>query len=263
MSGPERDPASRPEGKTNPGLSVGVVTLFGEMFSAITSWGVTGRAVERGLLSLRSFDPRVHTQDVHRTVDAPPYGGGPGMVMKVEPLRASIAVARDALPEAKVVYLSPQGRRLDHAGVRELATRRELILVAGRYEGIDERVIERDVDEQWSIGDYVLSGGELAAMVIIDAVCRTLPGVLGSEESAAADSFATGLLDHPHYTRPEEYEGQRVPDVLTSGHHEQIRRWRLKQALARTRANRPDLLEALELDAEQRRLLDEIIAGGE
>jgi len=240
---------------------VGVVTLFPGMFEAITAHGITGRAAGRGLLEVTTFDPRVHTQDVHRTVDDAPYGGGPGMVMKVAPVRAAIAEARAALPGAKVAYLSPQGRRLDQAGVAELAGRDSLILLAGRYEGIDERVIERDVDEEWSIGDYVLSGGELAAMVIIDAVTRLRPGALGHEGSADADSFATGLLDHPHYTRPEEIDGQRVPEALLSGHHERIRRWRLEQALARTRARRPELLEALELDAEQRRLLDEIIAG--
>jgi tRNA (guanine37-N1)-methyltransferase len=240
---------------------VGVVTLFPGMFEAIAAHGITGRAVDRGLLEVTTFDPRVHTQDVHRTVDDAPYGGGPGMVMKVAPVRAAIAEAREALPGAKVAYLSPQGRRLDQAGAGELATRDSLILLAGRYEGIDERVIERDVDEEWSIGDYVLSGGELAAMVIIDAVTRLRPGTLGHEGSAGADSFATGLLDHPHYTRPEEIDGQWVPEALLSGHHERIRRWRLEQALARTRARRPDLLEALELDAEQRRLLDEIIAG--
>ena len=240
---------------------VAVVTLFPEMFQAITGQGITGRAVERGLLAIGAFDPRAHTGDVHRTVDDAPYGGGPGMVMKVAPVRAAIAEARAALPGARVVYTSPQGRRLDQAGVRELAGRESLILLAGRYEGVDERVIERDVDEEWSIGDYVLSGGELAAMVIIDAVTRLQPGALGHDGSAEADSFATGLLDHPHYTRPEEIDGQRVPEVLLSGHHERIRRWRLLQALARTRARRPELLEALELDAEQRRLLDEIIAG--
>jgi tRNA (guanine-N1)-methyltransferase len=220
-----------------------------------------GRTAARGLMEVTTFDPRVHTQDVHCTVDDAPYGGAPGMVMKVAPVRAAIAEARAALPGAKVAYLSPQGRRLDQAGVAELAGRDSLILLAGRYEGIDERVIERDVDEEWSIGDYVLSGGELAAMVIIDAVTRLRPGALGHEGSADADSFATGLLDHPHYTRPEEIDGQRVPEALLSGHHERIRRRRLEQALARTRARRPELLEALELDAEQRRLLDEIIAG--
>lgn len=237
-------------------MRIAVVTLFPEMLAAVTDRGITGRAVDRGLLEVTAFDPRVHTHDVHRTVDDSPYGGGPGMIMKVAPVRAAITEAREALPGAKVAYLSPQGRRLDQDGVRELASRDALILLAGRYEGIDERVIERDVDEEWSIGDYVLSGGELAAMVVIDAVTRLLPGALGDEGSAEADSFATGLLDHPHYTRPEEIDGQRVPEVLLSGHHERIRLWRLEQALARTRDRRPDLLDALEPDAEQRRLLD-------
>ena len=242
-------------------LRIGVITLFPEMLEAVSAWGVTGRAVERGLLSIDTFDPRAYAHDVHRTVDDAPYGGGPGMVMKVEPLRAAIAEARAAHPGAKVAYTSPQGRRLDQAGVAELAARDDLILLAGRYEGVDERVLQRDVDEEWSIGDYVLSGGELASMVIIDAIARLRPGVLGHEGSAEADSFATGLLDHPHYTRPEEIDGQRVPGVLLSGHHGRIREWRLEQALARTRTRRPDLIAARELSADERRLLDEIIAG--
>jgi tRNA (guanine37-N1)-methyltransferase len=242
-------------------VRIGVVTLFPEMLDAVTGCGITGRAVERGLIEVSTFDPRVHTADVHRTVDDAPYGGGPGMVMKVAPVRAAIAEARAALPRAKVVYTSPQGRRLDQAGVEELAARDELIVLAGRYEGIDERVIERDVDEEWSIGDYVLSGGELAAMVMIDAVCRLQPGALGHEDSAQADSFVDGWLDHPHYTRPEEIDGQRVPQVLLSGNHEAIRLWRRKQALERTLARRPDLMDAAGIDAETRRLLDEIEAG--
>jgi tRNA (guanine37-N1)-methyltransferase len=242
-------------------VRIGVVTLFPEMLDAVTGCGITARAVERGLIEVSTFDPRVHTADVHRTVDDAPYGGGPGMVMKVAPVRAAIAEARAALPRAKVVYTSPQGRRLDQAGVEELAARDELIVLAGRYEGIDERVIERDVDEEWSIGDYVLSGGELAAMVMIDAVCRLQPGALGHEDSAQADSFVDGWLDHPHYTRPEEIDGQRVPQVLLSGNHEAIRLWRRKQALERTLARRPDLMDAAGIDAETRRLLDEIEAG--
>ncbi|HSG87593.1 MAG TPA: tRNA (guanosine(37)-N1)-methyltransferase TrmD [Pseudomonadales bacterium] len=244
-------------------MRIGVVTLFPEMFEAITAWGITGRAATTGLLDVRCFDPRAQTTDRHQTVDDKPYGGGPGMVMKVAPVRAAIAAARAALPEAKVIYTSPQGRRLDQAGAFELAARQEVILLAGRYEGIDERVIERDVDEEWSIGDYVLSGGELAAMVMIDAVCRLLPGALGDEGSAAADSFVDGILDHPHYTRPEEIDGQRVPEVLLSGHHGAIRRWRRKEALGRTWRRRPDLITDRELDAEDRRLLDEYLTGGE
>jgi len=240
-------------------VKVGVVTLFPEMFEAVTRHGITGRAVTDGLLDVRTFDPRNWTSDRHRTVDDKPYGGGPGMVMKVEPVRSAILAAREALPAAKVIYLSPQGRRLDQAGAAELATRQELILLAGRYEGIDERVIARDVDEEWSIGDYVLSGGELAAMVIIDAVCRLLPDALGDPESAQAESFVAGLLDHPHYTRPEVVGDQRVPDVLLSGNHEEIRRWRRQQALGRTHLRRPDLLEGQELDAQAQRLLDEFL----
>lgn len=237
-------------------MKVGVVTLFPEMFAAVTRHGITGRAVSDGLLEVSTFDPRDWAQDRHRTVDDKPYGGGPGMVMKVEPVRSAILAAREALPAARVIYLSPQGRRLDQTGVTELVARQEMILLAGRYEGIDERVIARDVDEEWSIGDYVLSGGELAAMVIIDAVCRLLPEALGDAESAQADSFFAGLLDHPHYTRPEVVGDQRVPDVLLSGNHEEIRRWRRQQALGRTHLRRPDLLEGQELDAEAQRLLD-------
>lgn len=242
-------------------MRIGIVTLFPEMLEAVTRYGITGRAVDRGLLAVSAFNPRRHTSDRHQTVDDAPYGGGPGMVMKVAPVRASIAEARAALPRAKVIYTSPQGRPLDQAGVEALAARDELIVLAGRYEGIDERVIERDVDEEWSIGDYVLSGGELAAMVMIDAVCRLLPGALGDEGSAQADSFVDGMLDHPHYTRPEEIDGQRVPEVLMSGNHEAIRLWRRQQALARTWTRRRDLLDDRELDAEARRLLDEHLAG--
>lgn len=237
-------------------MKVGVVTLFPEMFEAVKRHGITGRAVRDGLLDVRCFDPRDWAHDRHRTVDDKPYGGGPGMVMKVEPVRSAIVAAKEALPAARVIYLSPQGRRLDQAGVMELLDRQELILLAGRYEGIDERVVARDVDEEWSIGDYVLSGGELAAMVIIDAVCRLLPEALGDAESAQADSFFAGLLDHPHYTRPEVVGDQRVPDVLLSGNHEEIRRWRRQQALGRTHLRRPDLLEGQELDAQAQRLLD-------
>lgn len=242
-------------------VKIGVVTLFPEMLEAVTRFGISGRSVERGILEVRSYDPRAWTTDRHRTVDDRPYGGGPGMVMKVEPVRAAIEAARAELPQAAVLHLSPQGRRLDQAGVAELASRQELILLAGRYEGIDERVISRDVDEEWSIGDYVLSGGELAAMVIIDAVCRLLPEALGDPESAREDSFVAGLLDHPHYTRPEVVEDQRVPDVLLSGNHEAIRRWRRQQALGRTHLRRPDLLEEMELDARARQLLDEFLTG--
>ncbi len=246
-----------------PGLSIGVVSLFPEMFDALTMHGVSGRAVRQGLLSLEFWNPRDYAVDRHRSVDDRPYGGGPGMLMKVDTLRGAIHDARDALTvngvAPRVIYLSPQGRVLDQRGVRELASSGRLVLVAGRYEGIDERVIEADVDEQWSIGDYVLSGGELPAMVLIDAVSRLVPGVLGHARSAEEDSFSDGLLDCPHYTRPEEIDGKRVPEVLINGHHGEIRRWRLKQSLGRTWSLRPDLLETRTLTAEERTLLDEYV----
>lgn len=241
-------------------MRIGVVSLFPDMFSAVTAWGVTGRAVDAGLLELRCYNPRRWTQDRHQTVDDRPYGGGPGMVMMVEPLRQAIAQARQELGPAPVACLSPQGRRLDQAAARELARRPAMILVAGRYEGMDERLLRHHVDEEWSIGDYVLSGGELPAMVLIDAVARLQPGVLGHGESAQQDSFEDGLLDCPHYTRPEVYDGDPVPPVLLSGNHAAIRRWRLQQALGRTWQRRPDLLVARGLSDEEQRLLDEFKA---
>lgn len=242
-------------------MKIGVVTLFPEMFDALTQYGVTGRAVERGGLEVRRYNPRRWTTDRHHTVDDKPYGGGPGMVMKVGPLRQAIAAARVELPQAPVALLSPQGKRFDQQAASRFATRSEWILVAGRYEGIDERLIERDIDEQWSIGDYILSGGELAAMVMIDAVARLLPGVLGSPDANAEESFSGGLLEYPQYTRPEEIDGQRVPEVLLSGDHEAIRRWRRQQALARTWERRRDLLDEQTLDAEARQLLNEYLSG--
>ncbi len=236
-----------------------VITLFPDMVQAAARCGVTGKAIERGDVTLATWNPRDYTTDRHRTVDDRPYGGGPGMVMRVAPLRETLRAARAAAPTSRVAYLSPQGRALDQAGVAELAARPGLILLAGRYEGIDQRLIEAEVDEEWSIGDYVLSGGELAALVIIDAVTRLLPGVLGHEESAEQDSFAAGLLDCPHYTRPEEIAGRSVPGVLLGGDHAAIARWRMQQALGRTWLRRPDLLEKLTLSTEQRRLLDEFI----
>jgi len=239
-------------------MRIDVISLFPPMFEAVTGYGITGRAIKNGLLTLRVWNPRDYTDDRHRTVDDRPYGGGPGMVMMIEPLARAIEAARSEQgKDAKVAYLSPQGRRLDHAGVVELSKRAGAILLAGRYEGIDERLLETEVDEEWSIGDYVLSGGELAAMVMIDAVARQLPGALGDEDSAQQDSFVEGLLDHEHYTRPEDYAGRKVPEVLLSGDHEKIRRWRLKRSLGRTWLRRPDLLEQLPLDNEQKRLLDE------
>lgn len=240
-------------------LRIGIVTLFPEMFTAVTDYGVTGRAVESGLLKLDCWNPRDYTTDRHQSVDDKPYGGGPGMVMLVQPLRDAIRAAKAALPAAKVIYCSPQGRRLDQAGVEELSASAQLILVAGRYEGIDERVIDAEIDEEWSIGDYVLSGGELPAMVMIDALARRQPGVVGDAGSVEADSFATGLLDYPHYTRPEVIDGRSVPDVLLSGNHEKIRRWRLKQALGRTWQRRPELIERERLNTEEQALLDEFL----
>jgi len=241
-------------------VNIQVVTLFPESVTALLQFGVTGRAVERGLLTVGMSNPRDYATDRHKTVDDRPYGGGPGMVMKVETLRAAIKTAREkAGPEAKVLYLSPQGRPLDQAGVRELAACPALVLVAGRYEGVDERLIETEVDEEWSIGDYVLSGGELPALVVIDALARLIPGALNDEESAAQDSFENGLLDCPHYTRPEVLDGRRVPDVLLSGDHAAIRRWRLKQMLGRTWVRRPELLKDFDLSAEQEELLRDFI----
>ncbi|MBI2994867.1 MAG: tRNA (guanosine(37)-N1)-methyltransferase TrmD [Gammaproteobacteria bacterium] len=240
-------------------MRVGVISLFPDMFRAVTAFGVSGRAVERGLLEVLAFNPRDFAKDAHRTVDDRPYGGGPGMVMMVAPLRDAVRAARSRLSGAGVIYLSPQGRRMDRSDIVKLAGGREVILVAGRYEGVDERFVAAEVDEEWSIGDFVVSGGELPAMMLIDAVARMLPGVLGHGESAAQDSFESGLLDHPHYTRPEEIDGRRVPAVLLSGDHEQIRRWRLRQALGRTWKRRPDLLAALRLDAEQAELLEQYV----
>lgn len=244
-------------------MRVGVVTLMPEMFRAIKEFGITGRAVRSGLLTLTCFNPRDFTDDRHRTVDDRPFGGGPGMLMKTEPLQRAISAARAALDgpsqRATVVYLSPQGRRLDQQGVIELARRTELILVCGRYQGVDQRLLDSEIDEEWSLGDFVLSGGELAAMTVVDAVTRQLPGALGDEDSAGHDSFAQGLLHCPEYTRPQWVAGQAVPPVLLSGHHEQIRRWRLKQALGVTWLKRRDLLEATPLDAEHQALLQEFI----
>ncbi|WP_102796064.1 tRNA (guanosine(37)-N1)-methyltransferase TrmD [Bowmanella denitrificans] len=233
-----------------------VVSLFPDMFDNFTQQGVFGRAVKSGLLQVECFNPRDFTHDKHRTVDDRPYGGGPGMLMMVQPLTDAIHAAKQAAGEnPKVIYLSPQGNKLDQQGVRRLSETENLILVAGRYEGIDERVIEAEVDEEWSIGDYVLSGGELPAMVLMDAIARFVPGVLGHEQSAEQDSFNEGLLDCPHYTRPENLDGRLVPDILLSGNHEKIRQWRLKQSLGRTWQRRPELLNDLALTEEQKRLL--------
>ena len=233
-----------------------VVTLLPGMFRALRE-GIPGRALEQGLAELVTWNPRDYTHDPHRTVDDRPYGGGPGMVMKAEPLREAIMAARAAAPGSPVLYLSPQGRRFDQKAAERMAERPGMILVAGRYEGIDERLIEALVDEEWSVGDYVLTGGELPAMVMMDSIIRLLPGALGHADSARQDSFFDGLLDCPHYTRPEVVLGRRVPEVLTSGDHERIRRWRLREALGRTWLRRPDLLRERELSEEEQELLED------
>ena len=239
---------------------VGIISIFPEMFRAISDYGITSRAVKQELIQLQCFNPRSNTEDRHQTVDDRPFGGGPGMVMKIKPLEGALGDARQAAGgPAKVIYLSPQGRKLTQAAVKELANEERLILIAGRYEGIDERFIEEHVDEEWSVGDYVLSGGELPAMVLIDAVTRLLPGALGHVDSAEEDSFTDGLLDCPHYTRPEVYADKRVPEVLLSGNHEHIRRWRLQQSLGRTWERRADLLDCRSLSGEEKKLLEEYI----
>src|SRR5687767_1425493 len=233
-----------------------VVTLFPEMFSAITGSGITSRALEAGLYSLTTWNPRDFTADRYRTVDDRPYGGGPGMVMLAEPIERTLDAVKTA-GGGRVLYLSPQGKKLDHRRVLEFSKANSLTLLCGRYEGVDERLLERRVDEELSIGDFVLSGGEIAAMALIDACVRQLPGALGDEASAIEESFADGLLDCPQYTRPEVHAGRPVPEVLLSGHHENIRRWRLKQALGRTWLRRPDLLAVKTLSAEESKLLEE------
>ncbi len=245
-----------------PTLRMEVVTLFPEMIRTALQYGITGRAIERGLLEVGTHDPRAFATDPHRTVDDRPYGGGPGMVMKVEPLRTAIRAARERCGTGcRTVLMSAQGAPFEQARARQLAQSGPgLVLIAGRYEGVDERLIELEVDEELSIGDYVLSGGELPALTVIDAVARLLPGALGDAASAEQDSFSEGLLDWPHYTRPEEVDGRRVPQVLAGGDHAAIRRWRLKQALGRTWQRRPELLRQLELNDEQQRLLKEFEA---
>lgn len=236
-----------------------VVTLFPDMVLSASAYGVTGKAIENGLVGLAAWNPRDYTHDKHRTVDDRPYGGGPGMVMKYQPLRDAVqaAKAEHLRNAAKVVYLSPQGQRIDQALLLEASQREGLILIAGRYEGIDERFIATEVDEEWSLGDFVISGGELAVLVVIDAITRLLPGVLGDAESAQQDSHMQGLLDCPHYTRPETIGDMTVPEVLLSGNHAAIERWRMRQMLGKTWQKRPDLLAKLSLTAEQRQLLQE------
>ncbi|MFB0988446.1 MAG: tRNA (guanosine(37)-N1)-methyltransferase TrmD [Gammaproteobacteria bacterium] len=245
-------------------MQLGIVTLFPEMFAAVTEHGISGRAVRSGLMNLELFNPRDYTTDKHRTVDAKPFGGGPGMLMKTEPLMASIAAARQAVRQkqtigekARVIYLSPQGQTLKQGSIIDLAKRESMVLLCGRYQGIDNRVLENEIDEEWSLGDFVISGGELAAMTLIDAMTRFQPGALGDEGSVLEDSFSNGLLHSPEYTRPQSIDGSDVPKVLLSGDHEAIRKWRLKQSLGATWLKRPDLLQAMSLEREQEELLEQ------
>lgn len=240
---------------------IGVVSLFPEMFKAVTDYGISRRAVEKGLLTLEVWNPREFTEDKHRTVDDKPYGGGPGMLMKVQPLKDAINAAKSkAQAQCPVIYLSPQGKPLEQADLASLALLPEVILVAGRYEGIDERLIESVIDMEVSIGDFVASGGELPAMLLIDGVTRLLPGAVGDADSVEQDSFSNGLLDYPQYTRPETEDGLTVPEVLMSGDHGQIARWRKMQSLGRTYKKRPDLITARTLTEEEKQLLDEYLA---
>ena len=256
-------------------MKVAVISLFPEMFSALSAYGISSRAIENGLLDLKLLNPRDFTEDKHQTVDDRPYGGGPGMVMRVEPLKKAVDAAqlwfKQPRHKVKRIYLSPQGKTLSKAGVTELGKNENLVLIAGRYEGVDERFIQAEVDEEWSIGDYVLSGGELPAMVLLDALIRKLPGAMGDQQSAEQDSFENGLLDCPHYTRPEELSTESgiesvsvsVPEVLLSGDHKRIERWRLQQSLGRTWVRRPDLIEELRVSGqfgpEWQKLLDEFL----
>jgi len=241
-------------------MQFSVISLFPEMVNAVAEFGVVGRAIDNEIVTLQCVNPRDFTADVHRTVDDRPYGGGPGMVMKFEPTAAAIDKVCETMPEGtRVICMSPQGAPFDQAAARRLAGLPGVVLLAGRYEGIDERLIEAKVDEEISLGDYVLSGGEIAAMAVIDATVRLLPGVLGDDESALQDSFGDGLLDHPHYTRPEVIDGRTVPEVLLSGDHAKIRRWRMKQAIGRSFTRRPELVEKLDLDVEQKQLLAEYL----
>ena len=239
-------------------FDIDVITLFPGMFDAISDYGVTSRAEKQGLLAVNCWNPRNYTEDRHRTVDDRPYGGGPGMIMKTGPLEKTLDdICAQQSVKRKVIYLSPQGQTFDHSLAKEFSGQPGLILLSGRYEGVDERFLVDRVDHEISIGDFVLTGGELAAMLMIDAIARQIPGVLGNEDSAEEDSFVGGLLDCPHYTRPETYKGQKVPEVLLSGNHAAIKSWRLKQSLGRTWLRRPDLLAKVDLDEEQEKLLKE------
>ncbi|KEY91583.1 tRNA (guanine-N(1)-)-methyltransferase [Candidatus Photodesmus blepharus] len=238
---------------------IGVVSLFPEMFLAITNFGITSRAVKNGLLSIKIWNPR-NFIDNKRAVDDKPYGGGPGMLMMVQPLRDAISIAKKSSPgKTKTIYLSPQGRKLNQSNVKKLAANKSLLLICGRYKGIDERIIESEIDEEWSIGDFIMTGGEIPAMALIDSVSRFIPGVLGNLKSAEEDSFSNGLLDHPHYTRPEIIDGKKIPMVLKSGNHKEIHCWKTKQSLGRTWLRRPELLKNLPLTNEQESLLTQFI----
>jgi tRNA (guanine37-N1)-methyltransferase len=240
-------------------MNFSVITLFPEMVESVVSGGVVGRASKRSLMSMRCINPRDYAEDVHRTVDDRPYGGGPGMVMRSDCLLKAIRAEREKFGDCKVIYMSPQGKPLQQSMLEGLAEVENVILLCGRYEGIDERVIALEVDEEWSVGDYVLSGGELAAMIVIDGTTRLLPEVLGHTESAVQDSFSDGLLDHPHYTRPEKIEDLEVPEVLLSGNHKLIEQWRRRQALGRTQLRRPALLQEKELSKQDKQLLDDFM----
>ncbi len=236
-----------------------VITLFPELVEQVISCGVVGRAADQELLQLNCWNPRQYTLDRHRTVDDRPYGGGPGMLMKVQPLQDTIQAVRLQNKQGRLIYLSPQGIPVKQAMLAQLVDQGSVIFLCGRYEGIDERLIRQEVDEEWSIGDYVISGGELAAMVCIDAITRLIPGALGHDQSAQQDTFSEGLLDCPHYTRPKDYRGWKVPEVLMNGNHQQIEDWRERQSLGRTWQKRPDLLEHIALDDRRQALLDEYI----
>ena len=238
-------------------MRIDVITLFPEMVEQVVKYGVVGRAADQSLINLECWNPRNYTLDKHRTVDDRPYGGGPGMLMKVQPLEETIQAVREKNPQAQLVYLSPQGKPVDQDMLAKQINTGSVIFLCGRYEGVDERLVQQEVDQEWSIGDYIISGGELAAMVCIDAMTRLIPGALGHEQSAQQDSFSDGLLDYPHYTRPEEYKGMKVPEVLMDGNHRHIEDWRERQSLGRTWQRRPDLLELKVLDDRQLALLND------
>jgi tRNA (guanine37-N1)-methyltransferase len=240
-------------------MKIGIITLFPAILDCLKH-SIPGRALQKNLLHWQCWNPRDFTTDKHHTVDDRPYGGGPGMLMKVEPLQKAIHAAKTRLPGAKTIFLSPQGKVFNQQAAQDFAAQNSLIFVSGRYEGVDERLIQAEIDEEWSIGDYVLSGGELAVAVIIDSIIRLLPGALGDEESASQDSFMRGLLDYPHYTRPEKIDERQVPEVLLRGNHAAVNRWRLKQALGQTWLRRPDLLAKRLLSAEEQLLLNEFIS---